>query len=133
MRITLGQLKRIIKEEVSRIREAQGELDLGRHGVPKAHRHALDPEPPPGFVMDTESSEDGHHIYSKTPNAHGDRYALFHSAHNPDTGETRVWSRGAWVKRTATSAPYRGSDSGHSMDRTVGNRNIGNAWRESGY
>lgn len=114
MRITLGQLRRIIKEEVSRLQESQGELNLGRAGISKPHRHAAPPEDPPeGFWVDPQ----------------GDGMTAF--------GEEEIakWNPGTeqWdIKPRRASGAYRGSSIGgpdHSMDQAVGGRSIGDDWR----
>jgi hypothetical protein len=119
MRITLGQLRRIIKEEVTRaVREGQGELDLGWAGVSKSHRHAAAPDAPPeGFWVDP--SGDG-------TTAYGD-------------GEIAKWNpgKGVWdIKPNRAGGSYAGPTMGgpdHSMDQAVGGRSIGDDWRSSRY
>lgn len=115
MKITVGQLRRVIREEVTRVmRENQGELNLGWSGVSKSHRHAAPPDAPPeGFWVDPEG--DG-------MTAHG-------------KGEIAKWNpgKGVWdIRPTAKPGSYKGPDFGgpdHSMDRAVGGRSIGDDWR----
>lgn len=113
MRITLGQLRRIIKEEVSRLRENQSELPLGRAGVSKAHRWAAPPDaPPPGFRMDPMG--DGKTAIGED--------------------EVATWNdrTESWDIKPSRGGRYSGPDFGgpdHSMDQAVGGRSIGNDWR----
>ena len=119
MRITVSQLRRIIKEEVSRVvRESQGELDLGWAGVSKSHRHAAPPdEPPKGFWVDPD----------------GDGLTAFGG------GKVATWNpgKGVWdIKPRGGGGSYVGPTMGgpdHSMDHAVGGRSIGDDWRSSRY
>lgn len=120
MRISLGQLRRIISEEVTRLRESEqldmfgsGPGKLGRLGTSKAHRHAEPPDPPPGFELETDTSGGGHNISYRKPDRFGISHqsAGGHSAYNPDTHETVIWDGMDWVpvnKDTKYSGPQFG-------------------------
>lgn len=117
MRITLGELRRIINEEVSRISGVQAELPLGWAGHSRPHRHAAPPdEPPEGFWLDPD----------------GDGLTAF------GDGEIAKWNpgKGVWDinKSKDDNRSYAGPMMGgpdRSMDRVVGGKDIGNAHRDN--
>ena len=114
MRITIGQLRRVIREVVE---EEQLSLNLGRLGVPRAHRHAVPPDPPLGYELDTSELGTGSHV-----------------AFDPSTGKSVRWDekRGGWVPQSGRRDAYSGGYVDHDMDAAVGGRHIGDSWRAAG-